>query len=77
MYDLGHGVLQDYAQAAFWYRKAAEQGDALAQYYLGNLYDQATACPKILRKPTFGLIWRQLARWRNWLRSIETKPRHT
>lgn len=28
----------DYAQAAFWYRKAAEQGYAAAQYDLGDLY---------------------------------------
>lgn len=34
-YEQGKGVPQDYAQAAAWYRKAAEQGDATAQYYLG------------------------------------------
>ena len=28
MYDHGKGVPQDYAQAAAWYRKAADQGDA-------------------------------------------------
>ena len=32
MYDKGQGVRQDYAQAVQWYRKAAEQGDAQAQY---------------------------------------------
>jgi uncharacterized protein len=31
MYYDGKGVPQDYAEAARWYRKAAEQGDALAQ----------------------------------------------
>src|ERR1035437_8146301 len=34
-YAKGEGVPQDYAQAAVWYRKAAEQGDAKAQYSLG------------------------------------------
>ena len=28
MYYNGQGVPQDYAQAAYWYRKAADQGDA-------------------------------------------------
>jgi hypothetical protein len=31
-------VPQDFAQAAAWFRKAAEQGDADAQYSLGGLY---------------------------------------
>jgi TPR repeat protein len=29
---------KDVAQAAYWYRKAAEQGDVLAQWLLGRLY---------------------------------------
>lgn len=37
-YDDGEGVEQDYAKAAEWYRKAAEQGAAEAQYHLGVLY---------------------------------------
>ena len=37
-YDEGQGVPQDYTQAAYWYRKAAEQGDADAQYNLGYCY---------------------------------------
>jgi hypothetical protein len=32
-------VLQDYAEAAAWYRLAAEQGDARAQYNLGSMYE--------------------------------------
>ena len=35
MYDNGEGVPQDYAEAVKWYRLAAEQGDARAQYNLG------------------------------------------
>ena len=38
----GHGVPQDYQQAAAWFRKAAEQGDATAQRNLGLMYDTGT-----------------------------------
>ncbi len=38
MYESGTGVPQDFAQAAIWYRKAAEQGDSDAQYNLGRAY---------------------------------------
>ena len=37
MYDNGHGVPQDYAQALTWYRKAADQGYAAAQFNLGSM----------------------------------------
>ncbi len=36
-YEKGDGVPQDYSQAAFWYRKAAEQGDDDAQKRLDEL----------------------------------------
>jgi uncharacterized protein len=39
-YAHGNEVLQDYAQAASWYRKAAVQGHAAAQYNLGWYYAQ-------------------------------------
>ncbi len=35
MYENGEGVPQDYKEAVKWYRKAAEQGYAKAQYHLG------------------------------------------
>ena len=38
MYGDGQGVAQDYAAAASWYRKAADQGYAAAQYNLGGMY---------------------------------------
>lgn len=38
LYDKGHGVTQDYTEAVKWYRKAAEQGDAVAQNNLGWMY---------------------------------------
>ncbi len=37
---------QDYAQAALWYRKAAEQGDDIAQYSLGTLYYNGQGLPQ-------------------------------
>lgn len=40
MYAKGQGVAQNYQQAASWYRKAAEQGDATAQRLLGFLYEE-------------------------------------
>lgn len=43
MYDEGQGVTQDYAEGMKWYRKAAEQGFAKAQYNLGVMYSQITA----------------------------------
>ena len=36
MYAFGHGVAGDDAQAVQWYRRAAEQGLAAAQFNLGG-----------------------------------------
>ena len=38
-YDKGAGVVKDHAEAAKWYRKAAEQNYAPAQYNLGLCYE--------------------------------------
>ena len=38
MYASGQGVPQDYAEAVRWYRMAADQGEALAQFNLGAMY---------------------------------------
>src|SRR5699024_3683032 len=38
MYNNGKGVSQSYQEAAKWFRKAAEQGDANAQGLLGEMY---------------------------------------
>jgi len=37
-YYFGQGVTQDYTQAVYWYRKAAEQGYASGQNNLGYMY---------------------------------------
>jgi len=46
MYEDGHGVAQNYREAAKWYRLAAEQGIALAQFNLGLLYENGQGVPQ-------------------------------
>ncbi len=46
MYDNGEGVPKNTSQAAAWYRKAAEQGDASAQFNLGVRYANGEGVPK-------------------------------
>jgi TPR repeat protein len=46
MYSLGQGVPQDYAQALTWYRRAADQGEAGAQFMLGVIYDNGQGVPQ-------------------------------
>ena len=46
MYSNGNGVPQDYAEAVKWYRLAAEQGDANAQYNLGVMYHKGKGVPQ-------------------------------
>lgn len=40
VYEKGQGVSVDHAEAAGWYRKAAEKGHAAAQYRLGRYYER-------------------------------------
>ena len=37
-YYYGHGVRQDCAEAAKWYRASADKGSADAEYSLGHMY---------------------------------------
>ena len=46
MYANAEGVPQNYVQAARWYRKAAEQGLAAAQYNLGVMYAEGNGVPQ-------------------------------
>ena len=41
-----NGFGQDYAEAVKWYRKAADQGNAFAQYKLGVMYSEGRGVPK-------------------------------
>ena len=53
----GRGVVQDYVEAVKWYRKAAEQGNAEAQYNLGVMYYKGKGIPQdyILAYMSFNL----------------------
>ena len=50
--------LQDYAEAMHWYRKAAEQGNAIAQFNLGVMYSNGEG---IKRDQTEAVKWYRLA----------------
>lgn len=54
-YENGDGVEQDYALAAQWYQKAADQGYAAAQYSLGLLYEKNLGVPQDYEKAYFWL----------------------
>ncbi len=42
----GEGAAQDYAQAAVWYQKAADQSHPLAQFNLGIMYAAGQGMPR-------------------------------
>lgn len=46
IYERGTGVMQDFTEAANWYRRAAEHGFTRAQILLANLYDEGHGVPK-------------------------------
>jgi TPR repeat protein len=60
MYRNGQGVVQDYAEALRWLRKAAEQGNALAMGNLGVMYANAQG---VAQDYTAAVSW--------WLRAAE------
>ncbi|MGX3013232.1 tetratricopeptide repeat protein, partial [Ursidibacter sp. B-7004-1] len=50
MYDNGQGVKQDDHQAVKWFQKAAEQGNAKAQFLLGASYGLGKGVPQDMVK---------------------------
>jgi len=46
MYENGEGVRQDSAEAAKWFRLAANQGHTGAQFYLGGMYASGNGVPR-------------------------------
>jgi hypothetical protein len=46
MYNNGEGVPENDAEAVNWFRKAADQGHALAQYNLGSRYANGEGVPE-------------------------------
>ncbi|EQD52048.1 Sel1 repeat family, partial [mine drainage metagenome] len=63
MYDKGHGVPQDYAEALKWYRLAAKQGNADAQNNLGLMYRLGQGVPRDMAEAV--RWWRLAAQQRN------------
>lgn len=57
-YYNGHGIAQDYAQAAVWWKKSADQGFAYAQNNLGVLYNSGKGVPQSYSEAYF---WQNLA----------------
>jgi len=46
LYESGFGVPVDFAQAAYWYRKAADAGSAKAQNQLGQFFISNRGVPQ-------------------------------
>ena len=58
MYEFGEGVGEDFTKAFQWYRKAAEQGHAEAQYSLGFMFEFGEGVAKDLNQARY---WYKLA----------------
>lgn len=58
--EKGRGIGQDYAQAAYWYRRSADGGDSDAMCNLGWLYEAGQGVEQ---------SWEKAAEW--YLRSAE------
>lgn len=54
IYNDAMGVEQDYAEANYWFLRAAEQGYPAAQYNLGNAYKNGTG---MAVDPKMAVIW--------------------
>ncbi len=72
-YFAGRGVPKDLTQSAYWYRKAADQGNPAAQVYLGYMYTVGLGVPQDKAE---AIRWyRRAASSRQ--RRIRSKPRRT
>lgn len=58
IYEKGRSVERDYARAAEWYRKAADQGYARAQTNLGHLYERGLG---VRKDPRMAAMWYERA----------------
>ena len=58
MYNNGRGVPQNDKTAVKWYRLAAEQGGADAQFNLGNVYRLGTG---VIQDKVYAHMWANLA----------------
>lgn len=60
LYESGFGVSVDLAQAAYWYRKAAEAGSAKAQNLLGQFFINGKGIARIIRRHFTGSLYLQI-----------------
>ena len=58
MYKYGESVPQNGTEAVKWYTKAAEQGDAGAQFNLGSMYRNGQGVPQNYKE---AYVWLSLA----------------
>ena len=58
MYELGKGVVRDDRKAVKWYRKAAELGDAKAQWRLGFMYAFGKG---VIKNNVYSHMWYNIA----------------
>jgi TPR repeat protein len=65
-YLAGRGVPQDFTQAAYWYERAANSGDPLAQNQIGFFYQSGIGVP---RDPAQAVHWYQRAADGGYLRA--------
>ena len=46
IYEYGKGTDENYTEAVYWYKKAAEQGDTKAQVNLATMYNAGEGVPE-------------------------------
>jgi len=53
MYEEGLGVPQDYSKALYWFKKAAERGNAGGENNLGVMYGEGLGVPQDYSKAIY------------------------
>jgi hypothetical protein len=71
-YEMGEGVPRDQTQAARWFRKAADQGNAMAQSGLGKAYATGEGVPRGPSRPSGHRSCRARSNYRS---CIGSRPR--
>eukprot|EP00614_Pseudopedinella_elastica_P014111 CAMPEP_0172581742 /NCGR_PEP_ID=MMETSP1068-20121228/1075_1 /TAXON_ID=35684 /ORGANISM="Pseudopedinella elastica, Strain CCMP716" /LENGTH=71 /DNA_ID=CAMNT_0013374845 /DNA_START=15 /DNA_END=226 /DNA_ORIENTATION=- len=71
MYDQGRGVSRSDKEAAAWWRKAADQGHAGAQFNLGDMYEEGRSVPKNIAK---ALSWFRKAAAQGFSAALDRVP---
>ena len=71
MYQYGRGVAQNYALAAYWYRRSAEQGNPTAQHLLGLMFDKGLGTPT---NHVAAHVWLSLAAFSIWYSWVIRDP---